>query len=533
MNRSILIRIDNSEESGLGHISRSAEIGRILKLHDYQVFYALDRQWPKEFNSGSPNIGELLVLTASPKSHEKETIARFIKQYGIENLLVDSYKITEDWCKPFQKMGVRIFAIEDSSVSLQFLENVIPYGIRYLGTRQFPNLGEGSKAISNVIITAGVGELDIESIPGNSKRVFVYLGSNPSQQIFDQVLEGLLRCTRDSEMGLQLIFLRSNNISEDLVHSLISDSPISNRIKVTFVDFTPNIEGLIANCDLVIGAANTSIYYSSAGLIPQITFPLNSSQQNDDFQLEQLGHFFNLESIGDFQDTYFPSFFNSSLVNLPIYKSLLRAAGARPAMNGAQRIVDSIDAVISNRNSFHLPHTLTEVSEDVRGSAHAFRLRAATDSDVNIIYEGRNLDATRNFMINQKRISKPEHYAWWFDNARENYVGELGETASIYIWHQIREFEGTKFLIGGWTPLCSDLHLSVALEALRWQIKATSEQFPRVKWLAAVHKKNSATRFLVNRIGFKECDRNSFSYQAAEAIILGGDGDDDFVLYSS
>jgi hypothetical protein len=143
------------------------------------------------------------------------------------------------------------------------------------------------------------------------------------------------------------------------------------------------------------------------------------------------------------------------------------------------------------------------------------------------------MESTRKFMIEANEISKSSHYAWWFTNHRESFVGLTGDTPCIYIWHEVREIRGKKFLIGGWTPLCKTLHFSTILEALNWQLGITSAKYPGLKWLAAVHKDNTVTQFLVSRIGFKRANPESILFNAALEMFFASVPTDEYLLYSS
>jgi hypothetical protein len=77
------------------------------------------------------------------------------------------------------------------------------------------------------------------------------------------------------------------------------------------------------------------------------------------------------------------------------------------------------------------------------------------------------------------------------------------------------------------------LHFSTILQALKWQLETTSSKHPGVKWLAAVHKDNTVTQFLVSRIGFKKASPESRFFDAALEMFFAGIPTDEYLLYSS
>ena len=533
MNKPILFRIDNSENSGLGHITRSHGIGEQLEFMGYEVYYALDNSWPSELAAIEPLAKRQVILDSLHGQSEYEFMYSFMARNEIPTMVLDSYKATTEWFDFFHGTQIRIFCLDDSNNYRDPRIHKIPYGIRYFGDRELPNFVAGAEALRNVVIAAqGNSSIKLPKLT-SSKRIFVYLGSNPQEKEVRSVVSGVLRGLNGSESNIEILLIKSRFVSQDFLYNWFSASKLSPRVQFVLLDFCDSLLPVILSCDLVIGAANTIIYQTSACRIPQITFSLNHTQQNEDFQLEQIGHYFNLGYLDAFDDDHFPKFLNLTLNRLQILKTLQSKVNNRPGYEGAKNIATYIHSRLMKSNELSSNRYLNEYSEERLSSTNVFTVRETTASDVNLILEGRNMESTRKYMIETKEISKPSHYAWWFTNHRESFIGLTGNTPSIYIWHEVREFRGEKFLIGGWTPVCKNLHFSTILEALNWQLGTTSVKYPGLKWLAAVHKDNSVTQFLVNRIGFKKANPESLLFDAALEMFFAGAPTDEYLLYSS
>ena len=531
MSNSLLFRIDNSDGSGLGHFVRSLEIAHALKLLGVRIYFVLDNTWPSDFAALKPFEGDLIVLGDLGQADEFASISRFIQNHHIANIFVDSYKTSKQWFDGFQNLGIKIFLLDDCNQSASPYILKIPYGLRFYGTRQNPQISLGKQAIANVVLSVS------EILPFNdykkSKyvRIFIYLGTNPFKDDARTVFSRLLKCISDSKILVEFVAIRSEIVNERFISNLLGDFGEPANVIFELVDFSINFDQLISKVDLVVGASNTSLYYTSVHKIPHIAFPLNPSQKNDDFQLEQLGHYFNLNSLDDFDDTRFDSFFIFAVENRGKLKMLFNEATATPDSSGANRVASYLFSHLSGQR---VPESsVTQDAITAKKSEMGFKVRRAENKDVNLILESRNLEATRMFMLNRSSISKPEHYAWWFSNNRENFIVCNREFPSIYIWHELVEINRGTFLIGGWTPLTEGVHLSLVLEALNWQIATTSLKYPSIQWIAAVHRDNLATHFLVNRIGFKSSEPGSASYVAAQTFFLDGIEPEEFVLYSS
>lgn len=531
MIKSILFRIDNSKNSGLGHIARSYEIGLHLKFLGIPVFYVIDEPWPLEFESRKPPAEELVELSYVSSNSEIEFLAELFQLRDITHVVVDSFKIPAEWFDEVHKLGVKMYVLDDSNQVLNSYVTRIPYGIRFHGSRTQTNTDIGEMAIRNVVLT----------LPRNSNydyhresdivRVFVYLGANPLEIDVVKVFGSLFRNSLSLNRMVHLVSIRTENLNENLIQDLYLNNQTPANTTFTLIEFSDDLSGLVLSCDLVIGASNSVLYYTARCKIPQISFPLNETQQNDDYQLEQLGHFFNLSGMDDFDDNYFGVFLDLLLENLFIPRSLLLEANNRPDYSGAANVANLIASQPSKTNDVENQNeSYNQVDSEFNLD---FFIREARHSDVNLILEARNMESTRTFMLKKDKISKPAHYAWWLSNTRDNFIGQIGGSPCVYIWHQLKNIRGTEYLIGGWIPLVPELHLSVVLEALKWQMNLTSQIYPKAKWIAAVHRENSATHFLVNRIGLVKCAKGSDSLLASKEFFLGGTNSQDFVFYSS
>lgn len=533
MSSSIIFRIDNSDNSGLGHVTRSHAIGEQLESMGHEVYYALDNPWPSELTTIKPLRERLVILDSLYGKSEHEFLSSFMARNQITVLFLDSYKTTDEWFHFFIGSQIQIFYLDDSNRLSNPQIQRIPYGVRYFGERERPTLSLGIKALGNVALTP-------QSHPSiklprltRGKRIFVYLGSSPQENEVKSVISGVLRGVKNSEIEVEIVLIKSRFMNQDLLSDLSSAIQLPPCIQFLFLDFCENLLPVISSCDLVIGATNTIIYQSSVCRVPQITFSLNSTQVSEDFQLEQIGHYFNLGCLDEFNDEHFSSFLNLALNRLPHLTSLLSNSCNHLGYDGAKKVADYIHAGSIHSRQIGSGQELTEDSESRLPTNADFNVREANTRDVNLIFEGRNMGSTRKFMIDTRKISKSSHYTWWFTNKRENYIVLTGDTPCIYIWHEVRKIKGEEFLVGGWTPLGKTSHFLTILKALRWQLETTSSKYPGLKWLAAVHKDNSVAQFLVSRVGFKKANTESRFFDAASEMFFSSVPTEEYLLYSS
>jgi hypothetical protein len=132
------------------------------------------------------------------------------------------------------------------------------------------------------------------------------------------------------------------------------------------------------------------------------------------------------------------------------------------------------------------------------------RLRAVRDSDINHYLESRNLAANRRNMIGCQDIPQLQHYAWWFEARRDSFLLEKDGVPCLYIWHEMREHEGRRFLIGGWFVCEGEARFQDALLALNWQLEHCDAHYPGAPWIAVINRTNRFVKLLNEYIGFQD-----------------------------
>jgi hypothetical protein len=142
-------------------------------------------------------------------------------------------------------------------------------------------------------------------------------------------------------------------------------------------------------------------------------------------------------------------------------------------------------------------------------------LRPVVDKDINDYLIARNRPDNSWRMTITKKISRAEHYCWWFSQQRQSFALEQDGEVLLYLWQQKFTILQQSYWIGGWFAASDKVNFSHAQLVLDWQLKKTATESPQTIWLAVINKENKFVNLLNQRAGFVPLQDNSEAYQAA------------------
>ena len=128
------------------------------------------------------------------------------------------------------------------------------------------------------------------------------------------------------------------------------------------------------------------------------------------------------------------------------------------------------------------------------------------DEKINDYLDARNLKFNRDKMINKKKISSIEHYAWWFKNKRNIFFYETNKDDKIYFWDQIFTYQNKSFIAACWHSNFRKTNLYIILFLQKWQISRLKSK--RLPWIAVVKKNNKIVYKLCNYLGYIDISKD-------------------------
>jgi hypothetical protein len=128
-------------------------------------------------------------------------------------------------------------------------------------------------------------------------------------------------------------------------------------------------------------------------------------------------------------------------------------------------------------------------------------------------------------------ITRLNHYNWWFENKRSNYIVFLDGEAYLYLWHELIYDADRKFFIGGWMPVTSKPVHGLIAEVLNWQLLLTKSISSDATWLAIINKQNIFTIFVNERLGFRKVEAGEELGKVISKIFKLSSSNDNFYFY--
>ena len=272
----------------------------------------------------------------------------------------------------------------------------------------------------------------------------------------------------------------------------------------------------LCQTDFFIGAAGGTLHQLLALRVPALTFAVANNQKSDVRHLEDIGHYFHINTWSSTDLVRLPQFIKIVIENI----DRVRRLGQNPRIPidgyGAQRIAQAMlntgnDECLSTASSSNDP------SDSGSKLSAAHYLRPVTDGDINHYRKCRNLQAKRLNIIGTDEISSLLDYAWWFGTNRESWLLSKQGSRCLYIWHELKSIDCCKFLICGWFACDARTEYQDAVIALDWQLKYCGDRFPGVPWIAAIHRQNKHAKRMKDHFGFQEVDRDAPDVQAIAA----------------
>jgi spore coat polysaccharide biosynthesis predicted glycosyltransferase SpsG len=483
-----LFRVSNHKIAGNGHISRSIQVAEALAKLGHKVTFLLDNIY-FESNSNivqSLNRFDQIILN---KFSLKNARTRVTVDWGkFDYLILDSNNpCSEQSLKKFSKNKI-IQIVDDPNKLLEDV-NHLKIGIK------FGNINE------DVVYPIRVLPQNIPSIKKN--KILIYFGSAINLKLLSFILANLIGALEQSgntQLSI-LIYCSKKSKKYKRLKKILGKDIFYNQ--ATLID---DIDTHLNETLFVIGSASTILYETSFLNIPMITLAMNKSQENSDWQLERLGHFINFQNLRELYSPKIKNLFLHYIHHIDAVKKESFKQNKRLLKNSALICAEAI----SNKDFVFSPYKdYKEINLDISVSQLQI-------NHINKMLDARNSPEVNKYFIYKDKISKIEHYIWWFENKRSNYILSWGNKVSMYIWHELIEIP-KPYWIGGWMPIVGTLDVRQIIEAIQWQFKETAKN-KKYPWLAVVHETNQSVIFVSQRLGFREVEKDSIEFNDAKKV---------------
>ncbi|KZN54974.1 hypothetical protein [Pseudoalteromonas luteoviolacea] len=513
----IVFRVDT--RCGLGHFMRMKWLACELEKQDQKTLFLVDDcDISRTFMS--PLQAELVTI---PRFSDSEQDATWCKKYlsSIEDavtwVVVDGYELDSRWESIVLELGIKLLSVDD--LERPHVGDCV-LDMKWLGAETESRYQRLMDPKAHRLLGPQYAILAPEYLPEAQQQNTVKRDNNITFALGGggnwHLLEGVIEQLCSQALQIQLVFGPKATGTENLL--LLSEQ--NENLKT--LSAPASLAECYARTGLFVGALGTSLYELAATKTPSLTFSLAQNQENRIEDLEELGHYFHISDLLSLPVEKVVSL----ITTLYTHRAEIEALRQSPKVNvdgrGASRITDYL---LNSKADFLANEigTSSALGEVVTEISSSIKVRKIYDEDVNRYLNARNRDENMWRMTVTDKISKVDHYNWWFNNARQSYVLEQNGKALIYVWHQLRKHEGRDYLYGGWFAACDDVNFAHAQIILDWQLNYCAKLYPKGIWLAVINKDNRFVNLLNQKEGFISLIEGSKEYFLTQQIFAQAD----------
>lgn len=504
-----LIRVDTKR--GFGHLMRCKWLGLSLLERGQDVRFIFDDKPPERLVKEIRTRIHIIPGITSEKADALALIEKFeLQRTKAEMVIVDSYTLDVLWEKTIKSFCNKLVAIDD--LNRTHISDFV-VDAKWDGENTIERYKDGRKTQQKLLLGPDFSIINPEYqkenkiAKRNKNELLVSLGGGGDWEQVSKIIEKLLF----NENNLRItVIIGDNAIKADRIEKLSG----SNK-NIILIKGSACLAKYYRRCTLFFGALGTSLYELAATRTPALTFSIAENQQNNQKALDDLAHYFHVDDL-----------LNSPISDVTnLLKKLIKNAERLALLRLSPRVtVDGNGASLTADKLLEQPskNYLTQRVEKnnysyIEKFSNGVELRRVFDSDINNYLEARNRASNTWRMTRLNKITKIEHYVWWFSNTRSSFVLEKDNQPLLFIWHELHIIDDEEYLIGGWFSANDDTNFIHADLALNWQLAYTFKTHPKATWLAVINKNNKFVYLLNKRAGFEEVsslDRSAIVIQS-------------------
>ena len=473
----ILIYCDFFPTSGVGHLKRCSVLAKELDRRGIDPTFLISG------NVGEPPIALPFHTERCPLNNKPiisaEELIKLTYRDRIQTVIIDSYKVSENWISKLISANLTVVAIDDlgiagnATIRIDYSPNpklIAGNCLNLLGPKYF--------------LTDSTSKIYRSVTP---KKIIAHAGSLGN--FADAPIVYLTAARIFKTFGLEISWLSPNKTSYQWLeeNDLITDP-------VEIIGWQKNSQEIWQEYDIVLGPAGTSLFEAILqGALP-ISFPISKTQTSDRNTWLALGHCLHLTIDEISSEEMIKKIVLLSLNNYQLFQDLLKEKSCELDTKGTSRVADVIENAISNK-----PFDSNESPTKNSG------IRSCTIRDAQNFLSARNALDIRKLSIDDKHIiTWPEHIDWWFNKKSERFLIEENGEIKAFFWHKTELTHQGAYLIGGWFPTKNHQSFGYAIRLMEWQLEYCNKRYENHTWLAIIKRNNKAVLALNRRYGFTD-----------------------------
>lgn len=485
----ILIRTNISQNIGLGHYMRMTRLAKSLPKK--KLIFVIDCP-NQEFEEKS--FKHLYLYIDNKYVNEKsdsEKILNIIRQYKVKTIIVDDYRISENWEKNIKKKtNIKLIVFDDFYTRKHYCDYYI--NSKILKKNEIDilklNLGKKTKILLGPKYSIINSSLKKNFNLREKKNITFYAGGGGDPKIFYNLIKKLCFLTKKNIQINLIISLNKNYLNKFLL--------LKKKYKNFNIFFKNKYEKVINRTHLFIGCQGNAIYENSYLKKLSILFPASKNQINENEHLFSLGHFFLIKKSS------FESYDKLCQLILRILRNLKKLTYEAFFR---VKLVDNLATKRLSELIFKKKQSLVSITRQKRTN-NTTNIRKVTLKDMHLYLNARNLNQNKSKMINKKKIDLFDHYNWWLSKEfqqRETFkLCDENNKILLFIWHKKIELNRRYYYVGGWFVNSNECRINDVYSALKWQILVTKRN--KFKWICVISRSNKFVLKINKLLGFTE-----------------------------
>ncbi len=532
----VVIRVVSQKDEGLGHIARCLVLAKALEANDHCVHFVVDN-FSKKLSSFLANRSVLSLdaeLLVSEQQDAQSTL-QLISDFALSPdwIIVDHYGLGKAWELQIQQAGFRVLAIDDL-VRAHSANAVLDFKWRGNEAENIyrPMVSDDCQLLlgPQYLLIERPQTFEIANKSNPEFRLLFGLGGGGCAIFAKSLVTFVLEHFAQAERAIYLKVVIGPLMTNPEV--LLDWQPeLGLGSELEFVQGKTDLSFENQWCDFYLGAAGGTLYQLRALQKPSLLFSLAPNQENQQALLDEIGQYLYLENLQTEQ------FFELAQLLLQIsqqpkrIQTLFQTAKVPIGWQGSQNVVNFLTAF-----EHSAPLTQMPANDVWQACANGYFIRPVEDSDINHYLASRNHPANRQNMLDTSEISKLSHYRWWLQTPRRSFLLAKENTPKLYlpklyIWDQLKTFEGEEYLIGGWFVCDDSVSHTEAMVALDWQLTTCAKEYPHATWVAVISRQNRYVKLMNDYFGFKEIPEDSRYNRVVNKFFPSASKDEFFYVY--
>lgn len=255
----IFIRADGGETIGLGHIMRTLVLAKELEKNNLVTYVCLDE---KQFSKGA----ELVLQMGIPVIKIKEE--KDILMYSGDIIIVDKYKLQEEYYKDLKATFTKVVSIDDNCELDYYYSDIIINQNIYASELTYKSSTETKLLLGSnyVMMRNEFREKKAITVKENIEDILITLGGSDANNITEILIKELLH----SRYKLHIIVGNAFTNYEDLKKYSSENIELYRNAKMSEV---------MSKCDLAITAYGSTIYELCYMGIPSLGIEVADNQK--------------------------------------------------------------------------------------------------------------------------------------------------------------------------------------------------------------------------------------------------------------